>query len=83
MPIIKPVSELRNYGTIMKEVKDGQVVFLTKNGEGAYAILSMNDYQRYEQTTQLLSLLDEGRQSEKKGLIPFDQIKGKYLRTKQ
>jgi prevent-host-death family protein len=82
MPIIKPISDLRNYGEVVNEVKDGQVVFLTKNGEGAYAILSMNDYQRYEQTTQLFALLEEGRISESEGTSTLKEMRHKYLGEK-
>ena len=34
MPTIKPVSDLRNYGEVLRDVAVGQPVFLTKNGHG-------------------------------------------------
>jgi hypothetical protein len=34
MPNIKPVSDLRNYTDILKDIKTGGTVFLTKNGRG-------------------------------------------------
>ena len=34
MTTIKPISELRNYPDILKEVKVGAPVYLTKNGAG-------------------------------------------------
>ena len=46
MPKIKPVSDLRNYGEVLSEVSDGSPVFLTKNGKGRYALLTMRDYDR-------------------------------------
>jgi len=32
MPSIKPISELRNYNTVLREVTTDTPVFLTKNG---------------------------------------------------
>ena len=32
MPNIKPVSDLRNYGEVLRDVAVGQPVFLTRNG---------------------------------------------------
>lgn len=48
MPNIKPISDLRSYSAVLEEVAEGSPVFLTKNGRGRYAILDMNDYERYE-----------------------------------
>ncbi|MBD5128964.1 MAG: type II toxin-antitoxin system prevent-host-death family antitoxin [Ruminococcaceae bacterium] len=44
MPIIRPVSDLRNYSDVLKDVSVGSPVFLTKNGRGAYVILDIEDY---------------------------------------
>ena len=41
MPNIRPVSELRNYGEVLRDVAVGSPVFLTKNGRGRYAVLDM------------------------------------------
>ena len=46
MPEILPVSELRSYTDVLAKVGDGSPVFLTRNGRGAYAILTMEDYDR-------------------------------------
>lgn len=37
MPNIKPISDLRNYNEVLKDVSAGSPVFLTKNGRGKYA----------------------------------------------
>ena len=37
MPNIKPISDLRNYSEVLREVSAGSPVFLTKNGRGRYA----------------------------------------------
>ena len=45
MPNIKPISDLRNYSDVLRDVSVGAPVFLTKNGRGRYAILDMQDYE--------------------------------------
>jgi len=44
MPNIKQISSLRNYGTVLEEVKPGNPVFLTRNGKGRYVILDNEEY---------------------------------------
>lgn len=77
MPSIKPVSDLRNYGEVLRDVAVGQPVFLTKNGHGRYAVLDMEDYRQYEQLKAmnwLLSELDKGRISgEQDGWLTADE----------
>lgn len=34
LPNIKPISDLRNYTEVLKEVKTNQPVYLTRNGRG-------------------------------------------------
>ena len=43
MPNIKPISDLRNYSEVLRDVSEGSPVFLTKNGRGRYAIVDMQD----------------------------------------
>lgn len=38
---IKPVSDLRNYNEVLQDVTDDFPVFLTKNGRGCYAVISI------------------------------------------
>ena len=78
MPSIKPVSDLRNYGEVLRDVAVGQPVFLTKNGHGRYAVLDMEEYREYERMKAmdwLLSELDKGRTSgESGGWLPVDEV---------
>ena len=78
MPNIKPVSDLRNYGEVLRDVAVGQPVFLTKNGHGRYAVLDMEEYREYEKMKamrQLVRELDRGRSSgETNGWIPAASI---------
>ena len=78
MPCIKPVSDLRNYGEVLREVAVGQPVFLTKNGRGRYAVMDMEEYREYEKMKAmnwLLGELDRGRLSgEQDGWLSADEV---------
>ena len=86
MPNIKPVSDLRNYGEVLRDVAVGQPVFLTKNGHGRYAVIDMEEYREYERMkamVRLLSELDKGRAAgESSGWLPtdavFDDLEARY-----
>lgn len=86
MPIIKPVSDLRNYGDVLRDVAVGQPVFLTKNGHGRYAVLDKEEYRVYEKMKAmnwLLGELDKGRVSgEQDGWLNadavFDELEAQY-----
>lgn len=78
MPNIKPVSDLRNYGEVLRDVAVGQPVFLTKNGHGRYAVLDMEEYHQYEvllAKERLLAELEKGRRSgENSGWLDADAV---------
>ena len=78
MPNIKPVSDLRNYGEVLRDVAVGQPVFLTKNGHGRYAVLDMEEYREYERMKAmnwLLGELDKGRVSgEQEGWLDASEV---------
>ena len=78
MPNIKPVSDLRNYGEVLRDVAVGQPVFLTKNGHGRYAVLDMEEYRQYEALLarqKLLAELEKGRRSgEEEGYFTIDEV---------
>ena len=82
MPNIKPISELRNYGEVLRNVSIGAPVFLTKNGHGRYAVLDIDEYKEYEKMLawrKLKSELDKGRRSgEEKGWIPSDEVRAHF-----
>ena len=59
MPNIKPVSDLRNYGDVLRDVAVGRPLFLTKNGHGRYVVLDMEEYCEYERLKALNWLLGE------------------------
>ena len=49
MPKIMKISALRNYSEVLEEVRPGAPIYLTKNGEGVYAILDINEYESLKQ----------------------------------
>lgn len=79
---IKPVSDLRNYNTVLDKVTIGNPVYLTKNGEGEYVIYDIKDQERFdklEKAVKLMTTLIEGRESgEKNGFISLEELRSKY-----
>ena len=63
MPNIKPVSDLRNYTEVLRDIAVGEPVFLTKNGRGKYALLDLKDYEKMQATIKLMSALSKGEKS--------------------
>jgi prevent-host-death family protein len=63
MPVIKPVSDLRNYTEVLRDIGIGEPVFLTKNGRGRFVILDIDDYQKIQSSIHLISELTRGRKS--------------------
>ena len=57
MPNIKPVSDLRNYTEVLRDIAVGEPVFLTKNGYGSMVLLSLAQYA--ELTDDVEFALDE------------------------
>lgn len=78
MPNIKPISDLRNYGEVLRDVAVGSPVFLTKNGRGRYAVLDIDEYMEYEKLKawrKLKSELDKGRFSgDENGWFQADDV---------
>lgn len=63
MPIIKPISDLRNYTEVLREVKDNNPVYLTRNGRGEYAIVKIGELDRLRASVALMAQLEEGEKS--------------------
>ena len=82
MPNIKPISDLRNYGEVLRDVTFGSPVFLTKNGHGRYAVLDIAEYEEYEKMRawrKLSAELDEGRRSgEENGWVPAEEVRKRF-----
>ncbi|MBQ7486943.1 MAG: type II toxin-antitoxin system Phd/YefM family antitoxin [Clostridia bacterium] len=72
MPAIRSVSDLRNDNEVLKEVDQSGMVYLTRNGSGVYAIMSIREADEYERlkATHGLSVLDRAkRRAEREGWI--------------
>jgi len=83
MANIKPVSDLRNYNEVLRDVKAGEPVYLTRNGRGCYVIVDINEYEEYERQVAintLMSELEKGRKSgEEEGYLSYEEL-GEALR---
>lgn len=75
---IKPISDLRNYNTVLEDVEIGSPVYLTKNGRGKYVIMDIEDITKYEKTKAMIQLLTElnlGRKSgEEDGWLSHEDV---------
>ena len=73
MPNIMPVSDLRNYKSVLGQVAYGNPVYLTKNGRGDYAIVDMKELDELRSLKSLFSESEKGEVSaRKKGWIPIE-----------
>ena len=83
MPNIKPISDLRNYSDVLRDVAVGSPVFLTKNGRGRYAIIDIQDYEKARATITLMNELAKGKKSgEEKGWLSSENVRA-YFETKK
>lgn len=76
MPSIRPSSDLRNrYNEISKFCnKYNEPVYITKNGQGDLAVMSIETYERLVGKFELYKLLDEGMEAmKKKKARPFTE----------
>ena len=76
MPKIMKLSALRNYSDVLEEVAPGDPVYLTKNGEGKYAIIDLAEYEslRCSLWQRLFAELDESVQvAERFGWVSEDK----------
>ena len=75
MPNIKPISDLRNYTEVLRDISVGEPVFLTKNGRGRYAIVDMEEYEKTKAIIKLMGELSKGEQAGKeKGWTDFAEV---------
>ena len=78
MPNIKPISDLRNYTEVLKEVDSTSRVYLTRNGHGEYGILTMaeiDELDRYRAAYTLFSKLQKAEErAAKEGWIDADDL---------
>ena len=76
MPTIKPISELRNYNRVLREVTVDSPVFLTKDGHGRFAIVDIRAYDKLRTELDLISALVDGEATARKeGWVSLDAAK--------
>ena len=81
MPNIKPISDLRNYSEVLRDVAAGAPVFLTKNGRGRYAIIDMEDYEKTKAALKLMSELAKGKKSgDERGWLSSADVREHFKR---
>lgn len=77
MPNIRPVSDLRNYKSVLDEVTYGSPVYLTKNGRGDYAVITMKELDELNAMKSLIRELAKGEESTKNGWISIEDVEKK------
>jgi hypothetical protein len=78
MPNIKPISELKNYTSIINQVTYGNRIYLTKNGHGQCAIIDMKELDELDKQRalmQLMTRLNDAKTSvQEEGTISSDDL---------
>ncbi len=77
MPAIRPSSDLRNnYNEISKFCHQfNEPVYITKNGQGDLAVMSIETYERLVGKFELYKLMDEGLEAlNEKRVRPFGDV---------
>ncbi|NLI90496.1 MAG: type II toxin-antitoxin system Phd/YefM family antitoxin [Epulopiscium sp.] len=75
MTNIKPISDLRNYTEVLKEVRENSPVYLTRNGRGEYAIIKLDELDKLKAIIKLLTKLEEGDNSAREeGWLEADNV---------
>lgn len=79
MPNIEPISELRNYTSVVNEVKYDSRVYLTKNGHGQIAMVDIKELDEMEKELALcrfkLKTAKGERPASDEGMFPADSMK--------
>jgi PHD/YefM family antitoxin component YafN of YafNO toxin-antitoxin module len=76
MPIIRPSADLRNsYNEISEFCHEySEPVFITKNGKGDLAVMSIEVYEALRGKLELYALLEKGLQDDRSGnVISFSE----------
>lgn len=76
---IKPISDLRNYTTVLQDCQADSPVFLTKNGRGKYVIMEIEQYDLLMAQLKLMGKVMSAEQRIENGEHYMDMAE---LRTK-
>ena len=78
---IKPISDLNQYPDVLKDVKVGSPVYLTKNGRGKYVIFDIDDptIENFENKAFSQGLINElleiEKESDREGWLTTEDVK--------
>ena len=74
MTIIKPISDLRNKFNEISEIchKEGEPIYLTKNGKGDLVVMSISAYEKREAMLELYQKLSIAEQQSREGVQTID-----------
>ena len=85
MAAIRPISELRNnFNDVATLCNEQGEVFITRNGFGAYVLMTMEAYEEQEARLSLYRKLEEAEAQLQNGATPltheevFGRLKAKY-----
>lgn len=69
MPIIKPISDLRNKSNEISELAhtSDEPIFITKNGEGDLVVMSISNYSKLQLKIDLLGKLSVAQNQKARG----------------
>ena len=80
VPNIKPISDLRNYTDVLKEVSIGSPVYLTRNGRGEFAIVNIKEFDELRAMFNLWTTLDKGEKSAREeGWLSADEVEAELI----
>ncbi len=78
MPSIKPISDLRNYTDVLKEVDAKKRVYLTRNGHGVYTIMSIEEADELDRLRSMYRLMSDLKaaedEAERMGWIEAEEL---------
>lgn len=77
MPTIRPSADLRNsYNEISEYCHQySEPVFITKNGKGDLAVMSIETYEEIKSKLELYALVQKGLNDERSGKVrPFSEV---------
>ena len=66
LPNIKPISDLRNYTEVLKQVDVSRRVYLTRNGHGEYGILTMSEIDELDRCRAAYTLFSKFKKAEER-----------------
>ena len=79
MPIIKPISDLRNKFTLISKIchEQHEPIFLTKNGKGDLVVMSIEDYEKQQALLELYQKLGEAESNSGSNTISHNDLMAK------